>query len=74
MRYLARIRRLERRYPPPLRHVTVQWGDSKGKPFEIFSTKGWRIFYNEKGVFTKTGDVPPQYTEDMLQPPSKRVE
>ena len=70
MRYLDRIRRLERRYPPPRREVIVRLGDSREKPSEIFSTKGWRIYYDENGVFTKTGDVPPEFTEDMLQPPS----
>jgi hypothetical protein len=68
MRYLDRIRRLERRFPPPRREVIVRWGS------EIFSTKGWRISYDENGVFTKTGNVPPEYTEDMLQPPCPTVE
>ena len=40
MRYLAQIRRLERLFPAPRREVIVRWGDSKGKPSEIFSTKG----------------------------------
>ena len=69
MRYLAQIRRLERLFPAPRREVIVRWGDSKTKPSEIFSTKGWRISFNENGVFTKTGNVPDGFTEDLLQPP-----
>jgi hypothetical protein len=71
MRYLDRIRRLERRFPAPLPEVVVRWGDSKGKPFEIFSTKGWKIAFDENGVFTKTGDVPDEFGEHRLQPPIK---
>ena len=74
MRYLAQIRRLERRFPAPLPEVIVRWGDSKGKPLEIFSTKGWRINFDENGVFKKTGDVPAEFTEDLLQPPPADVE
>ena len=69
MRYLAQIRRLERRFPAPRPEVIVRWGDSKAKPSEIFSTKGWRISFDENGVFTKTGTVPDEFTEDLLQPP-----
>jgi hypothetical protein len=69
MRYLAQIRRLERLYPAPPIETIVRWGDKNSKPMEIFSTLGWRIFYDENGVFTKVGDVPDEYTADLLEPP-----
>ena len=27
-------------------------------------------FYDENGAFTKSGDVPAEFTEDLLQPPN----
>ena len=69
MRYLAQIRRLERRFPPRKREVIVRWGSSNGKPLEIFSTKGWRIFFDENGTFAKSANVPAEFTEDLLEPP-----
>ena len=67
MRCLPQIRRLERRFPAPTPELIVRWGDSKGKPSEIFSTKGWKISFDENNLFTKTGNVPEGFTEDMLQ-------
>ena len=66
MRYLAQIRRLERLFPAPKPEVVVRWVN------EIFSTKGWRISHDEHGVFQKTGNVPPGFTEDRLAPPDPK--
>jgi hypothetical protein len=65
MRFEAKLDRLARRFPGPAPEIIVNWS-----PMEIFSTRGWRIFYDENGVFTKVGDVPEEYTEDHLRLPA----